>query len=272
MSLDLHVFDCFLNADSIGRKSSSAASTATTRPSLPPTPPPPEPPAAYEAERFQLPEDGLIDLEESEGRKRGSELMMMLGGFGAAAPAKEAPPPPPAPVGVRPARGPLLATAAPFQPRGATATRGAQLLARGAAERTRQSTQQAAAKVLESRYLGIVREAALEAFGDDVAHVEGDLSGGFNVQLSERSRHCSAKERLEELGRELWPRLPCDSVVALEPGSIGKRAWLTMHYVLAAPPDGCWDYAGAGCCPRGALCRWPHALPQSLTVDIEVAR
>lgn len=231
-----------------------------------------------EATRVQLPEEGLVDLEEAEGRKRGSELLMLLGT------GPEKAPPPPSPVAPRPARGSasgsLLssANAVPFVPQ-QTATspppvEGAPPPS-DAAGRSPQSAQQSAAEALAASsyaYLSILREAAVQAFGEDVACVEGDLRSGFTVQLSDRSRHCAALERLEELATELWPLLPVDSVSGLQPGAIGKRAWLTMHYVLPAPPNSCWDYATTGSCPRGQLCRWLHALPQNLSVDIEVTR
>lgn len=182
--------------------------------------------ARYQAPRVELPEQNLTDLDEAEGRRRGEVLLALLGATPYQQVAPERQP------DVSPARWTMMSNAAPFFPQGA----GSATL-----QSAHTDFSQKQEDSLSCTFHSLVSEAALRAFGDDLAHVEGDLRCGFIVQLSEMCGFRHASERLQELATELWPLLPSDTVLALEPNAMGKRAWLTMHYVTSAPENSCRD-------------------------------
>uniref|UniRef100_A0A7S4QY33 C3H1-type domain-containing protein n=1 Tax=Alexandrium monilatum TaxID=311494 RepID=A0A7S4QY33_9DINO len=246
---------------------------------------------------------GLVDLDPEEGRRRGAILMALLAEKPDGSPASDAPSSPPAvPRTTRPE-----AASRPVQLQLSSWTQGTARghIAQGgntvspAVVAAAAATAQAAAAACYGRaathalYTSLVLEAACRAFGSGAVDVASSASGGFVVWLCgwaavELQR--SHQAVLETLSQALRPYLSQD-IVAVEQrtaasaaGSSGARLSGVASAVASTrltlwclseeakyEQSFCWQYVRNGVCPRGALCRWHHAMPPTYPIDIEVA-
>jgi hypothetical protein len=201
-----------------------------------------------------LSEEDLVDIDPSEGRRRGEQLMSMLNlgppksDFGSKS------------KGSNP-RSRLTAKAAPFQPSACVTA--------PALEESSRSVKGFGSPETHS-YLPIISEVAKELFKEDLDCVEGDARDGFVVRVRGEGGNKDPHTVLDSLSASLWPLLGCE-VVGFEPHVIPRRTWLTLHCLRQDFQSVCWDFHKTGLCRRGGLCRWSHALPEKYTVDVEIA-
>lgn len=248
--------------------------------------------------------NGLVDLDPEEGRRRGAVLLALLAekpsGSSSEASAREDSP---APLPGAPWRGMDKAAAQQIPPgqqqlgccwSQGGAKGGLSLLGSSSAGSSPTAAAACTGKVAtHALYANVVCEAACRAFGSGAVDVASSASGGFVIWLCgwpalELQR--SHQAVLDTLSQALWPYLGQDIMgveqrtAASAAGSSGARLSGVASAVASTrltlwclaeeakyEQSFCWQYVRSGVCPRGALCRWRHTMPQTYPIDIEVA-
>jgi hypothetical protein len=240
------------------------------------TPLPPCPQASCAPElksntREQLPEEGLIDIDPEEGRRRGSELMAMLT-FGDGA--KDLPEKAASACSTEPSRSnsslvaPRLAHQSPSS--------ACQPVRQYPHQQKRPSPQWStpwesgwevatpgplSSSMESSRHMVAIQHAAHDAFGALLKEVKVDATGVYLVSLHPGMRQYDEVPVLSILSRSLWPLLGRE-VIALEPSvdlDGHQRLIMRMHDdETELDSKSCWEFATTGTCPRGSRCRWEH--------------
>jgi len=207
-------------------------------------------------------EEILVDIDPSEGRRRGDQLMSMLFDN-----KDEKPILPPARV-----PGPrhrLLASAAPFQP-----SRTPSPYTTPPNELEDPPPQQGRFSLFGgpsiTHFLPFIMEAARMVFGADLEEVD-HTGDSFQVRVGGEWRQKDPWEILDALSKVLWPLLG-QNVVSIKPNTIPRRTWLSLKCMDTSnvPADQCWDLVCKGYCHRGSACRWAHVQPTIQQFDIEV--
>eukprot|EP00408_Alexandrium_pacificum_P069124 CAMPEP_0171161832 /NCGR_PEP_ID=MMETSP0790-20130122/4276_1 /TAXON_ID=2925 /ORGANISM="Alexandrium catenella, Strain OF101" /LENGTH=378 /DNA_ID=CAMNT_0011626409 /DNA_START=100 /DNA_END=1236 /DNA_ORIENTATION=+ len=224
-------------------------------------------------------DDGLVDLDPEEGRRRGAVLLALIAEKPDCSSADEA-------AHQRSQNGHQLLASWP------QSHAKAGVLASFCGSSSSSPTAACAGKAAtHALYAGIVCEAACRAFGSGAVDVANSASGGFVVWLcgwpaAELQR--SHQAVLEMLSQALWPYLGQDIVGVEQRTAASAASGARLSGVASAVASTrltlwclaeeakyeqsfCWQYVRSGVCPRGALCRWRHAMPPTYPIDIEVA-
>jgi hypothetical protein len=240
-----------------------------------PRPEVPETASRHCSTREELPEEGLVDIDPEEGKKRGGELMAMLMTSDAAQelPRKSVParstepslsdaswPAPP-----RPSHSASARRAYPHQANrpqwAASWESGWESMSTGAAFSSNLET---------SRHVVAIQHAAHEAFGALLKEVKMSASGVYTVSLHSGMRQYDEVPVLSILSRALWPLLGRE-VNTLEPiVDLDGQQRLIMRMHGEIDGQSCWEFATTGTCPRGSRCRWEHAAVAVHHAYIEV--
>eukprot|EP00929_Paragymnodinium_shiwhaense_P066061 TRINITY_DN330_c1_g1_i1.p1 TRINITY_DN330_c1_g1~~TRINITY_DN330_c1_g1_i1.p1 ORF type:complete len:427 (+),score=95.61 TRINITY_DN330_c1_g1_i1:120-1283(+) len=253
-------------------------------------------------------EEDLVDIDPTEGRRRGTELMAMLlppvqagaqassrtrlsrtaKPFQPGAAAAAAKPAPSNDAGVLKAR--LSATTALFQSNKATAVAAAAAAAAAGAAAAESRRGEAAAAERERSRLDLQRllleqesdqawEAALrlastEVLRGDLVDVQGTTQDGFVLRIAPGADALTDRHAfLERLAAALWAQLG-QEMVSYEAAVLLKRATLTLRRLHKADLENscqrCWEFSQFGVCRRGDYCKWPHTVPRTSLVDIDI--
>mmetsp|Transcript_34001 Transcript_34001/g.54200 ORF Transcript_34001/g.54200 Transcript_34001/m.54200 type:complete len:378 (+) Transcript_34001:90-1223(+) len=234
-------------------------------------PPPPRSevsdiPASNAVTREELPEEGLVDIEPEEGKRRGGELLAML------MPCESA------------QEKSVLArsTETSLSDTSLAAPRFATRLSRSGAscQPLRSCLHQSkrpqwsaswepgweamtcggthSSSMDSSRHAVAIQHAAQDAFGALLKEVTIGTNGVYIVSLHTGMRQYDEVPVLSILGRALWPLLGRE-VKALEPiVDLDGHQRLIMRMHGDIDSQSCWEFATTGTCPRGSRCRWEH--------------
>lgn len=229
------------------------------------------------APRQLLPEEGLIDIDPEEGRKRGDELFAMLMPQEAhenlsAATAQST-------VSTLSAHAPAFTP-----PKSVPSAQTSHLPAQ-----QRQPRQQAHSECWAAVWegcgtagwssdgsgssLGVhaeaVQQAAEDVFGSFLKEVVV-ANDGFLILLYESFRQYEEVMPVTAmLSRTLWPLLGRE-VVALDPSVAPAGHQRLALRMYEKDSQCCWEFASTGNCPRGSRCRWEHDINALSVTYIDV--
>jgi len=117
-----------------------------------------------------------------------------------------------------------------------------------------------------------IHEAARFAYGSYFVGLQNSVGRRVAVCLRDGSKQWDACAVLDSLSRALCPLLG-DQVVAIDSNVTSLRAFLTLELSCEGENDRnnyCWEFVKYGTCSRGDRCRWKHAAQATRLVDIEI--
>lgn len=217
--------------------------------------------AAYSSPREELPEEGLVDIDPEEGKRRGSELMAMLmtSEHSQEVPEKSesVPSAEPSPSVAAPRSLRELLSCRPCS-QSASTSQWAPSWESGWESMTSGTY---SSSVDSSRHLVAIQHAAQDAFGALLKDVEMDANGVYIVKLQSGMRQYDDVPMLSILSRSLWPLLGREVItLGTTMDADGKqRLAVRSRDGEIDSESSCWEFATTGVCPRGSRCRWEHA-------------
>jgi len=237
------------------------ASPQSSGQALAPLSPPAATPSVQRPIRPTLPEDGLVDITENEGRKRGDELMAML--MPEDLPAAEIP------SCLWPSSAPPGEWGLPVTSFGKQSSPSYEEEPEGWAAARNDGPANGVAESKAARNTE-VRKAIHVAFGERVASIEEGAHGDFVVTLCSGNHAGSLRNpstQLRMLSSALWDVMG-NCVTSLEPTVTPGCSWLTVHCIRK--PSGRCKTLWFGRSSRGGRLCVEQFVLQPESFDIEV--